>query len=174
MIRGYFKIAFRNLWRNKVFSFINIAGLSIGIAICFIILLYVQNELSYDRYNKNADRIVRVAFKANINGGKIFESNVMPPVAHALKTDYPEVENATRIRQYGAPKVTYKDKSFKDDELVFVDPGFFDIFTIPFIEGNANTALQQPHTLVITKKLAKKYFGEEDPIGKTLAFNNER
>ena len=172
MFKNYFKTAWRNLVKNKTFSFVNIAGLSIGISVCFIILLYVQNELSFDRFNKNADRIVRVVFQANINGGKINESNVMPPVAQAMKSDYPEVQDATRIRVYGAPKVTYKDKVFKDDELAFVDPNFFSIFTLPLIEGNAKTALQQPHTIVISKALAKKYFGNENPIGKTLSFDN--
>jgi len=172
MFKNYFKTAWRSFLKNKTFSFINIAGLSIGISVCFIILLYVQNELSFDRFNKNAGRIVRVVFQANINGGKINESNVMPPVAQAMKTDYPEVEDATRIRVYGAPKVTYKDKTFKDDELAFVDPDFFNIFTLPLIEGNAKTALQQPHTLVISKALAKKYFGDEAPIGKTVSFDN--
>ncbi len=156
--------------KNKTFSFINISGLAIGISVCFIIMLYVQDELSFDRFNKNADRIVRVAFKANINGGKIFESNVMPQVASAMKNDYPEVQDAARIYQVGAPKVSYKDKSFKDDELAFVDPNFFSIFTLPFAEGSAGMALRQPNTIVISKKLATKYFGNEDALGKMLSF----
>jgi len=129
MFVNYFKSAWRNLVKHRAFSFINIAGLSIGISVCFIIMLYVQDELSFDRFNKNADRIVRVVFKANINGGKIFEANVMPPVAFAMKNDYPEVEDATRLQVAGAPKIVYKDKTFKNDELAFVDPNFFCIFT---------------------------------------------
>ncbi len=168
MLKNYFKTAWRNLMKHKTFSFINIAGLSIGISICFIIMLYVQDELSFDRFNKNADRIVRVVFKADINGGKIFEANVMPPVAQAMKNDYPEVQDATRLQVAGAPKITYKDKSFKDDEFVFVDPNFFNIFTLPLIEGDAKTALQQPNTIIITKAIAKKYFGKEEPMGKTV------
>ena len=174
MIKNYLKIAWRSLVKNRAFSFINIAGLSIGISSCFIIMMYVQNELSYDRFNKNADRIVRVVFKADINGGKIFEANVMPPVAQAMKNDYPEVEDATRLQVAGAPKITYKDKSFKDDEFVFVDPNFFEIFTLPLIEGDAKTALQQPNTIIITKAIAKKYFGNEDPLGKTLVFPDNK
>lgn len=170
MIRNYFKTAWRNLKKHKAFSIINIAGLSIGISICFIIMMYVQNELSFDRFNKNADRIVRVVFKADINGGKIFEANVMPPVAQAMKNDYPEVLDATRLQVAGAPKITYKDKSFKDDEMAFVDPNFFNIFTLPLIEGDAKTALQQPNTIIISKAIAKKYFGNEDPLGKSLVF----
>lgn len=174
MLKNYLKTAWRNLMKHKTFSIINIAGLSIGITICFIIMLFVQDELSYDRFNKNADRMVRVAFKADINGGKIFETNVMPPVAAAMKNDYPEVEDATRLNVAGAPKITYKDKTFKDDELVFVDPNFFSLFTLPLIEGNAKTALQQPNTIIITKAIAKKYFGNEDPIGKILVFPDNK
>lgn len=174
MIKNYFKTAWRNLMKHKTFSFINIAGLSIGIAICFIIMMYVQNELSFDRFNKNADRIVRIVFKAEINGGKIFEANVMPPVAEAMKNDYPEVQDATRLQVAGAPKITYKDKGFKDDEMAFVDPNFFSIFTLPLIEGDAKTALQQPNTLIISKALAKKYFGDEDALGKTLVFPDNK
>ncbi|MEO6136604.1 MAG: ABC transporter permease, partial [Ginsengibacter sp.] len=156
--------------KHKTFSFINIAGLSIGISVCFIILLYVQDELSFDRFNENADKIVRVVFKADINQGKIFEANVMPPVANAMKADYPEVLDATRLQSAGKLKVAYKEKSFKEDELAFVDPNFFQIFTLPLVEGDAKTALQEPNTIIITKAIAKKYFGEESPLGKTLNF----
>ncbi len=173
MFKNYFKTAWRNLIKHKTFSFINIAGLSIGISVCFIIMLYVQDELSFDRFNKNADRIVRVVFKADINGGKIFEANVMPPVAQAMKNDYPGVEDATRLNFAGAQKVVYKDKSFKDDQLAFVDPNFFSIFTLPLIEGDAKTALQQPNTIIVTKAFAKKYFGNEDPMGKILNFPDQ-
>ncbi|MEO9022014.1 MAG: ABC transporter permease [Ginsengibacter sp.] len=174
MIKNYFKTAFRNLMKHKTFSFINIAGLSIGIAVCFIIMMYVQNELSFDRFNKNADRIVRIVFKADINGGKIFEANVMPPVAQAMKNDYPEVQDATRLQVAGTPKITYKNKSFKDDKMAFVDPNFFNIFTLLLFEGDAKTALQQPNTVIISKAIAKKYFGDEDPIGKTLNFPDDK
>ena len=172
MIKNYFIIAWRNLLKNKAFSFINILGLSIGIAVCFIIMLFVKDELSYDRFNAKADRIARIVFNANINGGKISESNVMPPVAGALKNDFPEVEAATRLSGQGALKVTYKEKTFKDDAFAFVDPNFFEVFTLPFIKGDVKTALLQPHTVVITQETANKYFGNEDPIGKALAFNN--
>lgn len=173
MFINYFKIAYRNLMKHRSFSFINTAGLSIGISVCFIIMLYVQDELSFDRFNKKADRIVRVVFKANINGGKIFEANVMPPVASAMKSDYPEVKDATRLHVAGTPKIVYKDKTFKNDELAFVDPNFFMIFTLPLLEGNAATALQQPNSIIISKEISKKYFGNEDPLGKTLSFPDD-
>src|ERR1700755_1752009 len=158
MLISYFKIAWRNIKRNKLFSAINILGLSIGIALCFIIMLYVQDELSYDRFNKNADHIARVIFRANINGGKISESGIMAPVAATMKKDFPEVKETARLVKIGAVKVQYADKVFKNDELAYVDPSFFSLFTLPLIEGNAKTALMQPHTLIITSKTAEKYF----------------
>ena len=147
-------------------------GLSIGITVCFVIMLYVQDELSYDRFNVKADRIYRIAFKATINGGKINESNVMPPVAGALQRDFPDVEEATRLHQSGKPKITYKNRSFKDDQVALADSNFFSVFTIPFIKGDAKTALIEPNSIVITKDAARKYFGNEEPLGKLLTVNN--
>ncbi|MBC7424241.1 MAG: ABC transporter permease [Ferruginibacter sp.] len=174
MIKNYFKTAWRNVLKNKAFSIINLLGLSIGISVCFIIMLFVQDELSYDRFNVKADRIVRVLFQANTNGGKINEAAVMPPTAHALKNDYPEVEEATRLHVAGRPKVTYGDKKFKEGKFAQVDPNFFKVFTLHFLKGDPATALQQPNTLVITDEFAKKYFGNEDPMGKILDFNNKK
>ncbi len=174
MLKNYFKIAFRNLWRNKGFSAINIIGLAIGIATCLIIMLYVNNELGYDRFNEKADRIVRVFFQGNVQGQKMNEADVMPPVAQTLKADFPEVEDATRIRDYGMPKLIYGGKSFREDALAFVDPNFFQVFTLPLIQGDAKKALAEPNTVVITKAIAKKYFGSENPIGKVISFKDER
>ncbi len=170
MLSTYFKIAIRCLWKNKAFSAINILGLSIGIAVCFIILLFVQDELSYDRFNARANNIYRVVFKANMNGGKINESNVMPPVAGALKNDYPEVKEVTRLRTLGNPRVLVNGKLFTDASMVFVDSNFFNVFTIPFIQGDFKTALLQPNTIVISRALAQTYFGNENPLGKLLHF----
>jgi putative ABC transport system permease protein len=172
MFKNYIKVAFRNFWRNRSFSAINILGLAIGIAVCFTILLFVQDELSYDRFNSNANRIFRVVFKADINGGKIFEANVMPPTAQTLKNDYPEVEEAARLREMGKPKVTFNNKTFKDGTFAFVDASFFNVFSLRFIKGNAKTALQQANSVVITEETAKRYFGGEEPMGKVLDLNN--
>jgi putative ABC transport system permease protein len=173
MFRNYIKTAWRNIRKNKLFSFINILGLSIGVATCFIIMLYVQDELSYDKFNKNADNIARVIFKADVNGGKINESVTMPPVAAVMKKDFPEVQDATRLQAYGSSKILYKDKVFKDDKFAFADANFFSIFTLPMIEGDAKKALLQPHTLVITQSTAKKYFGNEGAIGKTVIVTSD-
>lgn len=169
----YFKIAWRNIRKNKLFSFINIFGLSLGIATCFIIMLYVQDELSYDRFNRNADNIARVVFKADINGGKINESVTMPPVAQTMKRDFPEVQDATRLFFYGSPKILYKDNVYKDDRLAYADPNFFSIFTLPMMEGDAKTALLRPYTVVITQSMAKKYFGTENAVGKVITLTSD-
>ena len=103
MVKNYFKIAVRNLWRNKSFSVINILGLAIGIATCLIIMLFVNNELSYDSYNEKASRMFAVSFQGNVQGKKMKEASVMPPVAQILNKDFPEVEAATRLHNYGTP-----------------------------------------------------------------------
>lgn len=172
MLKIYLKIAIRNLWRSKGFSAINICGFAVGIATCLLILLFLQNQFSYDRYNEKANRIVRVVFHANTGNQETKEASVMPPVAQAFKTDFPEVQEATRIRPYGTPRITYGDKTFKEGTFAFVDSNFFQVFTLPLIEGSAATALLQPNTVVISKAVAKKYFGDADPIGKTLEFKD--
>ena len=172
MLRNQFKVALRNLWRNKGFSAINISGLAIGIATCLLILLFLQNEFSYDRYNEKADRMVRVVFRGNTGAQEMKEANVMPPVAQALKSDFPEVQEATRIRTFGVPRITYKDKTFRENAFAFVDSNFFQVFTIPLIQGDAKTALLQPNAVVISRAVAKKYFGNEDPLGKVLQFKD--
>lgn len=168
MIKNYFNIALRNFWKNKSLSLINLIGLAIGMATCMVILLFVQNEFSYDRFNDKADRIVRVVFKGHVQGQEMKEANVMPPVAKTLLADYPEVQQATRLVNAGSPIITYGEKSFRESAFSFVDPNFFQVFTLPLIKGNAATALKQPHTVVITEAVAKRYFGNDDPMGKVI------
>jgi putative ABC transport system permease protein len=172
MLTNYFKIAWRNLIKHKAFTAINIIGLAIGIATCLIIMLFVQDELSFDKFNKKADQIVRVVFRGTMNGEKMKESSVMAIVAPTLRHDYPEVIDATRILQIGSPKVTIGDKTFKDQSFAFVDSNFFQVFTLPLTEGDAKTALIEPNTVVITRTLSQKYFGNTDPIGKVLNFKD--
>ncbi|WP_221392368.1 ABC transporter permease [Dyadobacter sp. NIV53] len=172
MFQNYFKIAWRNLLRNRAFSAINIAGLSIGLASCMLISLYVLDELSFDRYNEKADQIVRVVFKGTMQGGKINEAHVMPPTAQAIKADYPEVVAATRLRQGGFPKVFVGNKQYTGDPMAFVDPNFFEIFTLPLVQGNSKTALTEPNTIIITQELAEKYFARRDVLGKVVKFKD--
>lgn len=173
MFRNYIKIAWRSFLRNKSFSAINILGLSIGIAVCFIISLFVQEELSYDRFHAKANDIYRIEFNASINGGIINESNVMPPVAQALQKDYPEVKEVTRIRTLGQPHIWINEKQFDGSSLAYVDSNFFNVFTIPLVQGNPKTALLHIHSLVISKEIAQRFFGKENPIGKLIKFSKK-
>jgi putative ABC transport system permease protein len=168
MLRNYFKIAWRNLIKNKGFSLINIAGLAIGIATCLMILLFVEDELSFDRFNEKAGQMVRVVFRGTMNGEKMKESSVMAPVASTLRHDYPEVIDATRLMQAGSPKILVNHTTFKDAAFAYVDSNFFQVFTLPLIRGDAKTALAEPYTAVVTQALAQKYFGNADPLGKVL------
>ncbi|HXB29047.1 MAG TPA: ABC transporter permease [Puia sp.] len=172
MIKNYFKIGIRSLLRNKFFTAINIFGLTLGMTTCLLIMLYVQNEMSYDRFNKKADQIVRVVFRGSIQGEKMKEAMVMPPIAQTFKSEYPEVLEATRLRNYGNPRITYGDKTFKENAFAYADSNFFEVFTLPFLKGNPKTALLEPNTIVISESVAKKYFGSEDPIGKVLQFKD--
>ncbi|HVZ56271.1 MAG TPA: ABC transporter permease [Chitinophagaceae bacterium] len=173
MLRNYLVTAWRNLQKNRLFSVLNLAGLSIGLAVSFLILLYVKDELSYDRYNTKADRMARVVFQARINGGRIHESVVMAPLAQAMKKDYPDVEDASRLRTTGAPQITVGEKSFQGEQLAFVDPNFFSLFTLPFEEGVAHTALDQPHTVVLSRELATRLFGGKEALGQLIRLGDE-
>ena len=167
-------VAVRNLWRNKAISAIHVLGLALGIATCLLIVLFIRHEWSYDRYNVNADRIVRVTFRGQMNGGhEIKEANVMPPVAATMKKDFPEVLEATRLQAVGIHRISYGTKSFREDALAFADSNFFRVFTLPLIKGDANTALVQPFTIVISQAMATKYFGSENPIGKVIDFPDD-
>jgi len=170
MLRNYLIIAWRNLWKHPTLSLINICGLAIGIATCFVIMLYVADELSYDRYHEKADQIFRVVLRGKLNGELIKEANTPTPVAQTLQQDYPEVLQSTRIRNFGTPQITYKRNTFRDSKLAFVDANFLQVFTLPLIKGDPATVLKEPRTIVITKEQALKYFGDENPIGKILDF----
>ena len=172
MLQTYLKIAYRNILRSKAFSAINIVGLALGLATCMIIGLFILDELSFDRFHEKADRIVRVTFRANMSGNKINEATVMPPTAKTLQREYPEVLEATRLRQGMAFNLAKDDKVFKEYGVAFADSNFLQVFTFPLVKGNPKTALLRPNTLVISEKMAQKYFGHEDPIGKTLKAKN--
>lgn len=174
MIKNYFKIALRNLLRNKAFTAINISGLAIGMATSLLILLAVLSELNYDSFHEKADRIVRVVFKGSVQGGAMNEAHVMPPVAGALVADYPEVEQATRIRKMGSPKVTYGNNAFRNKHAAYVDANFFQVFTFPLIHGDPILALKKPYSMVISASTAQTYFNDDNPIGKELWLGREK
>ncbi|WP_114938016.1 ABC transporter permease [Mucilaginibacter endophyticus] len=173
MLRNYIKIAWRNLIKHKVFSFINIFGLATGIAAFWLISLYVVDEWSYDRYNLKADRIFRVVQHGTWNGGKFNLAVTSPPYAPALKNDYPEVEDAIRIDAEGGGKITYGEKQINEGGMLFTDKGFFNLFTHHFLSGDPNAALSKPQSIVLTKTLAERLFGNAaDAQDKTVLIEN--
>ncbi len=173
MFKNYLKIAFRHIVRDKGYSFINIAGLAIGMASFILISLWVQDELSFDRFHKDHDRIFRVVL--DIKGSSYttrYAVNVRP-LAPALKKEIPEVAEAARIAGFYYIQLVKKgEKVFYEDRFVYVDPEIFSILTIPFKEGNPQTALRSPHTVVFPERLAKKYFPNENALGKTIRIGN--
>lgn len=160
MIRNYFKIAWRNLNKHRFFSLVNICGLAIGVATFWMIALYVTDEWSYDRYNEKADRIFRVVQHGKWNGGSFNLAITSEPYAPTLKADYPEVEDAARIDMEGGGKITYNNKQIEAGDISFTDNSIFNIFTYHFLEGDPSTALSKPNSIVLTKTLAEKLFGD--------------
>jgi putative ABC transport system permease protein len=173
MFSNYLKITFRNLARNKTFSFINIFGLAAGLATCLLIMLYIKDEASYDQHHINGDRVYRVAFMSGAN--KETWAAAPAPLAWALKNDLPEVEEVTRLLtlpeiQVMTLKVNQPSKSiqFIERNGYYVDSTFFRVFTYDFIHGNPASALSQPNSIVISGQIANKFFGKENPIGRTM------
>jgi len=168
MLQNFLKITFRNLIRFKVYSLINILGLAIGIAACIIILLFVTNELSYDQFNKNSGRIYRVHTKGKLLGNEINMAVSPAPLGETLVNDFPEVIQSVRLFHTPNMLIRYKDNVFNETKFFWADSTIFEIFTIPFIQGDPKTALNQPHTVVLSETSAKKYFGEENPMNKIM------
>lgn len=175
MFKNYILIALRNLFRHKEYTLINTIGLSIGLAASFLILLFIQHELSYDRYHENADNIYRLTSVINMQG-KIDNFAPSPvPVAPAMKADIPGIVNYARVGPAGRKlTVSYGDIKFFEEGIVNVDSTFFEIFTYKFIEGNPKQALKGPYMVVITDKIARKYFGSQKAVGKVIRIDNQR
>ena len=154
MIKNYIKIALRNLTRHKGYSLINIAGLAIGMACCILILLWVQDELSFDRFHKKRDNIYRVIQDINFTDHSTTWAITQGPLGPSLHEDFPEIVNFTRItgRRF---RLTYGDHSY-DEVLGMADDSIFEMFTFPLIEGDPQTALSDPHSIVLTYEMAKK------------------
>jgi putative ABC transport system permease protein len=172
MLKNYLKTALRNLWKNKGFSAINIVGLAIGLATCLLIMIYVMDELSYDRFNEKADRIYRVDGEIKFGGNHFILASSPAPAGPAMKQDYPEIEQEARLRNYGGFLVKKGSLNIREDKVIFADSTIFDVFTLPMLEGDARTALVATHTIVVTETTARKYFGSTDVVGKTLIIND--
>src|SRR5580765_593309 len=159
MFRNHFKTAWRNLMKYKFISFINLFGLTIGLTCCLLILTYILNELSYDRYNKNADNIYRVTRTFyNGNGEATLKlSTVSPPFGYYFPTDFPEIQKMTRLLNYGTVPLRYKDKLINEQNVYFADENLFDVFTVGAVKGNPRTALNDPFSVMLTEETARKY-----------------
>src|ERR1041385_5095741 len=170
MIKNYFKTALRNLWRNKIFSFINISGLSVGLACCMLIFLYTKDEVSYDRFQKSKDDLYRITADEKAPDGNVRtggSTGMMP--GPRFKNSIPEIEEFVRVQDANF-NVKGESEVF-DQEALYVDDNFLSVFSFPLIAGNPKTALSDPHSVVISEDLAKKYFGQNNASGQRLEIN---
>jgi len=165
MIKNYLKIALANIYKNKVYSLISISSLAVGMAVCILLLFYVSDELSYDRYNEKSDNIYRLCQEVH--------PYQAPGAARLLSDNLPEIINSARILPRDNINVQFEDKRFKEDYVAWVDADLFDIFTFKYTAGSNGKSLNQPGTMIISEKTAKKYFGNENPIGKIVKVSNE-
>lgn len=176
MLKNYFQIAWRNLVRNKVYSSINIVGLAIGLAVCMLILLYVAHESSYDRFHKNSGRICWIQGKIKIGNDSISMPSMSYAAAPAAKAAVPFVESFARFSTDDKNTVVQNPASpllrFTEDKFLFADSNFFSFFSFPLLQGNKQQVLLNPFTVVISKKAAEKYFGDKNPVGKIIRYNN--
>ena len=175
MIRNYLKIAFRNLAKYKFISFINLFGLTVGLACCLLIVTYVLNELGYDKFNDKAGSIYRVTRSFNTPDGveNLHLSAVAPPFGPLLQQQFPDIQKVTRLLPNGVTALRYEDKLFNEQNVFFADNNMFDFFPVPVVKGNAKKALEEPNSIMMTEAVAKKYFGNEDPVNKLIRVDNQ-
>ncbi len=174
MFRNYILIALRNLLKQKGYSAINILGLSIGMTCCLLILLWVADELSYDRFHEKADRLYRVVLKARLNDKDLEIPVSCAPLAEALVREMPEVESAARLRETGNFTVRYGDRVFNETRFFFADSNLFTVLSAEWLDGNSDDALRAPNSLVLTDAVARKYFGTASAVGKLLTIDGQQ
>jgi putative ABC transport system permease protein len=172
MIKNYIKTAFRTLTKNKGFTAINVLGLALGLATCLLIVFYVFDELGYDRYNVNANRIYRVDEAIRFGGTTNSFAVAPPPLAESMKTDFPEIEQVTRFRTRGGNQVKKGNLNIQENNMVYADSTLFKVFTLPMISGDPASALKEPHSLVINERTALKYFNTTNAVGRMMTFND--
>jgi putative ABC transport system permease protein len=173
MFLNYLMVAFRNLVKQRAYTLINITGMAIGITCSIFIILFVNHELSYDRFHTKADRIFRVGVRGKFSGTEFNQAITAQPMAQALLSDYPEVRNVVRLREYGDWLVTYGENKFHEENMLFADSTFFEIFDFRLLKGDPATVLKEKRTIVLTESMARKYFGNEDPIGKMIKLETD-
>jgi putative ABC transport system permease protein len=172
LFRNYLKTAFRNLLKNKGFTALNVLGLTLGLATCLLIVFYVLDEVSYDRYNEKADRIYRINNMVKFGGNENTYASSPAPAAFTLKNDFPEIEQVVRFIKSDGIQVKKGSQYIQEDHAVFADSSLFAVFTLPMIDGNPATALRDPHSVVITERTAKKYFNRINVVGQTLMIDD--
>ncbi|MFC2160511.1 ABC transporter permease [Acidobacteriota bacterium] len=173
MLKNYFKTGIRTLQRHKGYSVLNILGLAVGLSVCILIFLWVQDELGYDRFHSNADRIYRVIEHEQVSSGEVLSySQQSPELASILKADYPEILESVRFRTMSDRLVKFEDHQYYEREFAFADPSILTMFTFPLKMGDPASALTDPYSIVISDKMAKKYFEDQDPMGKILRVDN--
>ncbi|GAB5527795.1 MAG: ABC transporter permease [Roseivirga sp.] len=168
MLRNYFTISLRNMLKRKLFASINILGMTAGIAACLLIALYIIDEFSYDRFHADAHRIYQVGLHKKFSEQDVRSASICPPLADAMMTEIPEVESTLRLHRWGKPVLRYGENAFTEDKVFFTESNFFEFFSFRLISGNAKTALKEPNSVVLTEKTARKYFGDENPLGKLI------
>jgi putative ABC transport system permease protein len=172
MFKNYIKTSLRNIRKHKIFSFINIAGLAVGMTCCLFIFLWVKNELSYDRFHRNSDRTYRVIAEYFTEGSSDIFTGTPAPLAQALTDEFPQVEQAVRLEEYSDIRLSYEDKQFWGNRAFLTDPNFFEVFSFPLIEGDPQTALKDTNSIVITEEIAHKCFGEGEALGRVLTLGS--
>ena len=169
MLKNYIVIALRNMRRHPGYAFINMGGLAVGMACCLLILLYVQDELSYDQFHKKADQIYRVVTNKS--------TSTPGPLAPTVAETFPDVERTVRLYAFNVwgelGLLSYGDRTFYEEHFYMSDPSFFEVFDFPLVQGDWQTALQDPFSMVLTETMVAKYFGDEDPLGKRITYENE-
>lgn len=174
MLKNYLKVALRNIRKNKVYSFINIFGLAIGLACCFMILLWVQDELGYDAFHENSENLYRIVTEGHYSGSVRHFSATPAPLGPALEDEIPEIVNMARSTYPVKILIKKGDAKFYESGIRFVDPAFVDMFSFPLLKGDPKTALNDPYSIVLTEEMAHKYFGSENPVGKTLNLGDDQ
>ena len=174
MIKNYIITGIRNILKHKFYALINILGLTIAITSALFIVLYIVDELSFEDFHKDAENIYRIGLKAQLGDQKFSVFSSPPPLAIAMAAEIPEVEASCRLWAWDDVIIRYEDKAFTEDKFYLVDSNFFKIFTFELVKGDIDKVFQDPESIVLTETLAKKYFGEEDPLGKILVVANHK
>ncbi|MEL6720618.1 MAG: ABC transporter permease, partial [Bacteroidota bacterium] len=172
MLKNNIKITLRNFWKNKFYGSINVIGLTIGLTAAFLIILYLQSELSFDQFFEDSDRTYQVILSSSYGGEEFTTSNTPPPVGETMQAEFPEIESFTRHHMLNDMVMRYEDNFFTESSVWVVDSNFLEFFSFPLLEGDRKTCLHGTTSVVLTESVAKRYFGSESALGKTVELKN--